>query len=190
MEILVGQIKDNGSAIPEFKHIDLVETAFEEAARQIDEFCGSNFSESEISDISEESQWPAWYPLIDYSRCTACGQCSDFCLFGVFKMEDGIVKVINPDGCKNECPACARICPSVAIIFPKYIHGGAIGGSAEIDDKTEQQRQTRDIEEFLGDDIYKSLQRRKLKRQSIIRDEVMKKALSERGKAMDETSSN
>ncbi len=52
-----------------------------------------------------------------------------------------------------------------------------------IDEKAEHQRQAQDIEEFLGDDIYKALQRRKLKRQSIIRDEAMKKALSERDKA-------
>ena len=26
----------------------------------------------------------------------------------------------NPANCKTNCPACARICPQVAIIFPKH----------------------------------------------------------------------
>jgi ferredoxin len=44
-------------------------------------------------------------------------------------MVDDRVRVMNPANCKNNCPACARNCPSEAIIFPKYgrspINGGA-----------------------------------------------------------------
>ena len=76
------------------------------------------------------------------------------------------------------------------MIFPKYRHGGAIGGSDEIDEQAEHRRQAQDIEDFLGNDIYEALQRRKMKRQSIIKDEAMKKALSERDMARNGSISN
>ena len=70
----------------------------------------------------------AWFPVIDKARCTECGQCLDFCPFGVYEMVNERVKVMHPTNCKNNCPACARNCPSEAIIFPKYgkspINGG------------------------------------------------------------------
>ncbi|MFH1881678.1 MAG: 4Fe-4S dicluster domain-containing protein [Planctomycetota bacterium] len=61
-----------------------------------------------------------WFPVIDKDRCIECGQCMDFCLFGAFdKDEEGKVYVKNPYNCKDNCPACARVCPKGAIIFPK-----------------------------------------------------------------------
>ena len=38
---------------------------------------------------------------------------------GVFAVDGTSVKVAQPDHCKTDCPACARICPQNAIIFPK-----------------------------------------------------------------------
>jgi len=71
-----------------------------------------------------------WYPVIDYSRCAECGQCFDFCLFGAYERDDaGRVKVISPDSCKPGCPACARVCPAGAIIFPHYQADEAIAGA-------------------------------------------------------------
>lgn len=144
----------------------------------------SQFSEIEISG---DPDWLAWFPLIDYSRCTSCGQCADFCLFDVYEKKEGKVLVVNPKGCKNNCPACARICPHTAIVFPKYEHGGAIAGSGSINELQEQQRQQQDIDSILGSDIYNSLQRRKLKRQSIIRSSAMQSAIQERNKALRES---
>ncbi len=139
-----------------------------------------------FSVMKDDSGWPSWYPVIDYQRCTACGQCADFCLFGVYEKTDSLVKVVNPKGCKNNCPACARICPSTAIIFPKYKNGGAIAGSDQIDEVAEHQRKLQDIETIMGDDIYAALAQRKAKRQSIIREEVLRKAHEERDKALNE----
>lgn len=80
--------------------------------------------------------WAPWYPVVDYSRCRNCGQCSSFCLFGVYgKDEHDTVTVENPRGCKNHCPACARICPAGAIIFPKHPEG-PINGDDVPDDWT------------------------------------------------------
>jgi NAD-dependent dihydropyrimidine dehydrogenase PreA subunit len=77
-----------------------------------------------------------WYPVIDYSRCTNCLECLDFCLFGVYGV-DAFERIVteNQDQCKKGCPACSRVCPQQAIIFPEYksaaIAGadtGAVGG--------------------------------------------------------------
>ena len=62
-----------------------------------------------------------WYPVIDYSRCTNCMECLDFCLFGVYGVDtlDRIL-VEEQDNCKRGCPACSRVCPANAIIFPEH----------------------------------------------------------------------
>ena len=61
-----------------------------------------------------------WFPVLDYDRCNHCAQCLSFCLFDVFsRNDDGKVVVKHPENCKDNCPACARICPEVAIVFPK-----------------------------------------------------------------------
>jgi NAD-dependent dihydropyrimidine dehydrogenase PreA subunit len=73
-----------------------------------------------------------WYPVIDYSRCTNCMECLDFCLFGVYGLDgqDRLV-VENQDNCKRGCPACSRVCPEHAIMFPDYktpaIAGAPVG---------------------------------------------------------------
>lgn len=62
-----------------------------------------------------------WFPVIDYSRCRHCRQCANFCLFGVYSLDEAKkVRVARPGACKDNCPACARLCPHAAIMFPKY----------------------------------------------------------------------
>ncbi|MFZ2641575.1 MAG: ferredoxin family protein [Verrucomicrobiia bacterium] len=62
-----------------------------------------------------------WYPVIDYGRCNQCMECLDFCLFGVYDVnDDGHVVVESPGNCKKGCPACSRVCPENAIIFPMH----------------------------------------------------------------------
>ena len=74
-----------------------------------------------------------WFPVIDRERCVNCGQCAQFCLFGVYRADSGgIVRVVRPFSCKNQCPACARVCPRRAVIFPKHADP-AINGSLEAD---------------------------------------------------------
>ena len=70
------------------------------------------------------ARWKPWFPVIDYSRCTNCMQCLSFCLFDVYGVSaDSKIQVQNQSNCKTECPACSRVCPEVAIMFPKYRHG-------------------------------------------------------------------
>ncbi len=62
-----------------------------------------------------------WYPVIDFGRCNDCMECLDFCLFGVYGVDDdGHVVVESPDNCKKGCPACSRVCPQNAILFPMH----------------------------------------------------------------------
>ena len=62
-----------------------------------------------------------WYPIIDDSRCTACLECVNYCLFGVYAIgNDSRPFVDQPDACRDGCPACARVCLGKAIMFPLY----------------------------------------------------------------------
>jgi NAD-dependent dihydropyrimidine dehydrogenase PreA subunit len=85
-------------------------------------------SAAAVKEIAEAAS-PRWYPVIDYSRCTGCRKCVDFCLFGVYALSGGNVVVSSPDNCKNGCPACARSCPQRAIIFPHYFADAVIAGA-------------------------------------------------------------
>jgi len=85
----------------------------------------------EIEAFPVENGTDAWYPVLDKTRCIECGKCHDFCLFGVYTVENKRVRVMKPQNCKNNCPACARMCPSKAIIFPKYEKSPINGGTAE-----------------------------------------------------------
>lgn len=69
----------------------------------------------------DEPTRPRWYPVVDYSRCHTCMECLNFCLFGVFGLDSRArILVEQPDACRNGCPACARVCPSQAIMFPEH----------------------------------------------------------------------
>jgi len=73
-----------------------------------------------VAVLAGDDDWMPWFPVIDRDRCTDCGQCASFCLFGVYKTAaNGRVEVTNPQACKVNCPACARVCPEAAVIFPK-----------------------------------------------------------------------
>lgn len=78
----------------------------------------------------EEAGGRRWYPVIDFSRCTNCMECIDFCLFGVYGADAAdTILVEQPDNCRKGCPACSRVCPENAIIFPQH-KSPAIAGAA------------------------------------------------------------
>ena len=84
----------------------------------------------EVNRVDEEPG-RRWYPVIDFSRCTNCMECIDFCLFGVYGVDQvDTILVEQPDNCRKGCPACSRVCPENAIIFPQH-KTPAIAGSPE-----------------------------------------------------------
>lgn len=109
----------------------------------------------------DEPSWVPWFPAIDRARCTRCGQCASFCLFGVYSRDArGDVTVTNPHGCKTGCPACARICPAAAIVFPKHDEP-PFDGSEVADEEAVQARIRQYSQELLGQDPYATLQARR-----------------------------
>jgi NAD-dependent dihydropyrimidine dehydrogenase PreA subunit len=110
--------------------------------------------------------WKPWFPVIDYSRCTNCMQCLSFCLFDVYGVSaDKKIQVQNQSNCKTECPACSRVCPEVAIMFPKYRHGPINGEDVQSDDVRREAMKV-DISALLGGDIYSMLRDRSVKAKS------------------------
>ena len=125
--------------------------------------------------------WKPWFPVIDFQRCTNCMQCLSFCLFDVYGVDaESQITVKNPDKCKTSCPACSRVCPEVAILFPKYGAGPINGDEVKTED-IEREKMKVDVSALLGGDIYSLLRERHTKAASRFakeRDEG--KALKER----------
>lgn len=116
--------------------------------------------------LEKPGAWKPWFPVIDFSRCTNCMQCLSFCLFDVYGVSaDGKIEVRNQSNCKTDCPACSRVCPEVAILFPKYRHG-PINGDVVSEDDIRREAMKVDISALLGGDIYAALRDRSAKAKS------------------------
>ena len=120
----------------------------------------------EEASLPAPGKWKPWFPVIDYNRCTNCMQCLSFCLFDVYGVSaSGGIQVQNQTNCKTDCPACSRVCPEVAILFPKYKHGPIHGGEVNADDMRREAMKV-DISALLGGDIYSALRDRSAKAKS------------------------
>ena len=131
--------------------------------------------------IERDGDWVPWFPVIDFSRCRNCKQCHSFCLFGVYELSaKGEVTVANPRNCKNNCPACARICPEVAIMFPK--HGEPPIDGAEIEDEQLARSRVKvDVDRILGSNVYAALATRRAKaRRRLLDPEKLARAREQR----------
>lgn len=112
------------------------------------------------------ASWKPWFPVIDYQRCTNCMQCLSFCLFDVYGVSTvGKIQVQNQSNCKTDCPACSRVCPDVAIMFPKYRHAPINGDEVSSDDVRREAMKV-DISALLGGDIYSTLRDRSARAKS------------------------
>jgi NAD-dependent dihydropyrimidine dehydrogenase PreA subunit len=110
--------------------------------------------------------WKPWFPVIDYDRCTNCMQCLSFCLFDVYGVSpDAKIQVQKQSNCKTDCPACSRVCPEVAILFPKYKAGPINGAEIDAEDLRREAMKV-DISALLGGDIYSMLRDRSARAKS------------------------
>ncbi len=135
--------------------------------------------------MNEPGKWKPWFPVIDYSRCTNCMQCLSFCLFDVYGVsDDNKIQVQNNDNCKTNCPACSRVCPEVAIMFPKY-QQGPINGDEVNENEAKREKIKVDISSLLGGDIYATLKDRSAAAKSRFgKERSPDKALDERKKCL------
>ena len=144
-----------------------------------------------VEGVGGESQtqkpggWKPWFPVIDYSRCTNCMQCLSFCLFDVYGVsKDKQIEVQRQSNCKTDCPACSRVCPEVAILFPKYKAGPINGDEVNAVD-LEREKMKVDISALLGGDIYAALRQRSQHANSrFARERDDQRALEERKKCL------
>lgn len=135
--------------------------------------------------MNEPGKWKPWFPVIDYTRCTNCMQCLSFCLFDVYGVSaDNKIQVQNNDNCKTNCPACSRVCPEVAIMFPKY-QGAPINGDEVNENEARREKIKVDISSLLGGDIYSTLKDRSAAFKSRFgKERSSDKALDERKKCL------
>ena len=128
--------------------------------------------------------WKPWFPVIDYNRCTNCMQCLSFCLFDVYGVSEDKIQVQNQSNCKTDCPACSRVCPEVAILFPKY-KKGPINGDVVRQEDIQREAMKVDISALLGGDLYGSLRQRQTEaRQRFSTERDESRALLERKKCL------
>jgi len=129
---------------------------------------GTRGDASPAPEAAQDGDWIPWFPVIDYDRCTNCKQCLEFCLFGVFEADAaGKMTVTNPASCKTHCPACARICPQAAIVFPK-VEDTPINGAEVEDEALVRARAKINLDEILGDNVYAALAKRRAKRKAVL----------------------
>lgn len=133
----------------------------------------------------QPTDWKPWFPVIDYDRCTNCMQCLSFCLFGVYGVDsERRIQAQNHDNCKTNCPACSRVCPEAAIMFPKY-KAGPINGDVVQDADLQREKMKVDISALLGGDVYSLLRDRSEKARSrFSKERDSDKALKERQKCL------
>ena len=142
-------------------------------------------TERESTQSAKHGEWKPWFPVIDFDRCTNCMQCLSFCLFDVYGTDDDQqIQVQNNDNCKTNCPACSRVCPEAAIMFPKY-KSGPINGDVVSDSELNREKMKIDISALLGGDVYQMLRDRSQRNRSrFSKERDSDKALGERTKCL------
>ena len=142
-------------------------------------------TERESTQSAKHGEWKPWFPVIDFDRCTNCMQCLSFCLFDVYDTDDDQqIEVQNNDNCKTNCPACSRVCPEAAIMFPKY-KSGPINGDVVSDSDLNREKMKIDISALLGGDVYQMLRDRGQRNRSrFSKERDSDKALGERTKCL------
>lgn len=171
-------LKQGGAGLGEFEVLNFRTNTNETIIAELKSRLSISEGEGNYSVEKTGLDVPAWYPVIDQSRCTSCGQCARFCLFGVYRFDKKKLEVVHPLNCKNNCPACGRTCPTQAIIFPRLPENSVLSGAEPLEkDKALTEKQG---------SLFVMLNERNKSRQSIFRQGVMQLAEEERRKALEE----
>lgn len=114
--------------------------------------------------VPSPDRWVPWFPAIDYDRCVNCRQCVSFCPFGVYTALPNKVTVSSPRNCKDNCPACARVCPEQAIVFPK-VADAPINGAEVTEENVlaARRRHAAQAADLAKGDLHAALANRKLR---------------------------
>ncbi len=137
-------------------------------------------AENPVYELAKSSlEVPAWYPVIEESRCIYCGKCARFCVFGVYKFSKKSLEVVEPLNCKNNCPACGRTCPTSAIIFPRLKENSVLSGAEPGTETTKVATQTQG-------GLFVMLNERNNTRRNIFKQDMMQLAEDEKRKAIEE----
>ena len=108
----------------------------------IDETAESAQGEPGEVEVLDEMTLPRWYPVVDVDACGNCLECLNFCLFGVYSVDENDALFVEiPDACRNGCPACSRVCPQGAIMFPEHSDPTVAGGTVTTADTTDTAQQ-------------------------------------------------
>lgn len=148
-----------GRPLPGLRLLDLRDAAAGDAVAGLGLLPGPADPEAAAPDLPAAAD--AWFPVIDAERCVHCAQCLSFCLFGVYaRAADGAIQVREPLHCKTDCPACARVCPENAIVFPKSTDE-AINGAARTPEQLRGARIRLRPDEVFGGDLRAKLAARR-----------------------------
>jgi heterodisulfide reductase subunit A-like polyferredoxin len=168
----------NQISISNFEVLNFRELSEESLIETLSEKIGTQSPPGNYEVKRSSLEVPAWYPVIDASRCTLCGQCARFCVFGVYNYNKKSLEVVNPLSCKNNCPACGRTCPASAIMFPRLAENSMLSGA---DPGTETS-----VKPDKKEGLFVLLNERNNSRRDIFRQGVILQAEEEKRKAIEE----
>lgn len=171
--------KQNGVKLANYTVLNFRELSAESIRKDLLGNIQQNSQKSKSEVLKSSLDVPAWYPVIDNSSCTLCGQCARFCVFGVYKYNKKSLEVINPLACKNNCPACGRTCPVSAIIFPRLPENSFLSGAEPEEDR-------KPASDSKKDGLFVLLNERNNVRRNIFRQGFVKQAEEEKNKAIEE----
>lgn len=171
--------QQNSIELSNYEVLNFREVSTEDIVGKIENKINKKSSESKYVVLKSNLNVPAWYPVIDKSRCTLCGQCARFCVFGVYKFNKKSLEVVNPLRCKNNCPACGRTCPASAIIFPRLPENSALSGA-------KPDKETKSGKADKKEGLFVLLNDRNSNRKSIFRQGLVQQAEAEKRKAIEE----
>ena len=176
---IANMFRQNKIEMENYEVVNFREKNPEELGSEIDAEITEDTGNSTYTVIKNSLEVPAWYPVIDESRCIYCAKCARFCVFGVYKFSKKSLEVVEPLNCKNNCPACGRTCPTSAIIFPRLKENSVLSGAEPGTNETKTATTGQG-------GLFVMLNERNSSRRNIFKQDMMQLAEDEKRKAIEE----